>query len=137
MSDTQIFMHSLPITVTDIDAAVTFYRDALGLTVTNDVPAGDHRWLTMAFDPEAGPNIVLSDPGAGRSEEDGEELARLLAKGTGPGPYIFAASDLDAAFARARDAGAEVIQEPADQPWGPRDFALLDPAGNVIRVQAR
>ncbi len=126
----------IPVTVTDVEAAVAFYRDALGMTVANDVPAGGHRWVTLAVDAQTGPFLVVSDPGAGRSDEDAQALTRLLAKGTGPGPYVLTATDLDAAFERARAAGADIVQEPADQPWGPRDFALRDPAGNLVRVQA-
>ncbi|MEE8868103.1 MAG: VOC family protein [Acidipropionibacterium acidipropionici] len=131
---TDISLSAVPITVTDIDAALGFYRDALGLAVVGDVPAGDHRWVSLALG--AGSTIVLSDPGAGRSAEDGRALAGLVTKGTGPGPYILATDDLDGAFSRARDAGADVVQEPADQPWGPRDCAFRDPSGNLIRIQA-
>lgn len=133
---TDISLSAVPITVTDVDAAIPFYRDALGLTIVNDVPAGDHRWVSLSVGTGSGQVIVLSDPGAGRSEADGLALAQLIAKGTGPGPYILAAEDLDAVFARARQAGAEVVQEPAEQPWGPRDCALRDPSGNLIRIQA-
>ena len=81
---------------------------------------------------------MLSDPGAGRSPDDGEALRRLVAKGSGPGPYVFFADDLDTAFERGRASGAEVLQEPMDQPWGTRDCAFRDPAGNHIRInQAR
>lgn len=74
----------------------------------------------------------------GRSPDDGEALHRLVAKGAGPGPYVFFADDLDAVFERAQAAGAEILQEPIDQPWGTRDFALRDPAGNLVRInQAR
>lgn len=123
-----------PITVADVDEAIGFYRDALGLTVLSDVASDGHRWVALG---SAGPNapaLVLSDPAAGRSPEDGEALHRLVAKGSGPGPYVFFADDLDAAFERARTAGAEVVQDPMAQPWGTRDCAFRDPAGNLVRI---
>nr|WP_274637420.1 VOC family protein [Microbacterium bovistercoris] len=122
------------VTVDDVDAAIAFYRDALGLSVVNDVANDGHRWVSLGFAAQPGLLLVLSDPGAGRSPEDAEALHRLVAKGAGPGPIVFATSDLDAAFERARAAGAEVLQEPIQQPWGPRDCAFRDPAGNLVRI---
>lgn len=129
-----ITLSATPITVDDMDAALGFYRDALGLVVKLDVPNGEDRWVTLGPADSDG-NIVLSQPGAGRSPEDAEALHRLVAKGV-MGPYIFTASDLDAVFARVADSGAEVLQEPVVQPWGPRDCAFRDPAGNMIRINA-
>ncbi|HWT33437.1 MAG TPA: VOC family protein [Microbacterium sp.] len=123
-----------PITVDDVDASIAFYRDALGLTLLNDVASDGHRWVTLGAEDWSGPALVLSDPAAGRSPEDGDALHRLVAKGSGPGPYVFFADDLDAAFERARAAGAEVLQEPIAQPWGTRDCAFRDPAGNHVRI---
>jgi len=123
-----------PITVDDVDASIAFYRDALGLTLLNDVASDGHRWVTLGAGDWSGPALVLSDPAAGRSPEDGDALHRLVAKGSGPGPYVFFADDLDAAFERARAAGAEVLQEPIAQPWGTRDCAFRDPAGNHVRI---
>ncbi|CAM2842938.1 VOC family protein [Skermania piniformis] len=126
-------LRSCPITVDDVDAAIAFYTE-LGLTVTMDVPNGEFRWVTMSSPGGAGADLVLSAPDAGRSPEDGEALHRLLAKGSLPGPIIFGSDDLDATFERVRASGAEVLQEPADQPWGVRDCAFRDPAGNHIRI---
>jgi predicted enzyme related to lactoylglutathione lyase len=123
-----------PITVDDVEAAIPFYRDALGLEVVNDVSYADDRWVSFGFPGQAGLAVVLSNPGAGRSPDDGEALHRLVAKGSGPGPYVFATDDLDAAFERIRESGAEVLQEPIQQDWGPRDCAFRDPAGNHIRL---
>jgi catechol 2,3-dioxygenase-like lactoylglutathione lyase family enzyme len=120
--------------VDDVDAAIAFYRDALGMTVQNDVANGEFRWVTLGG-ADAGAQLVLSEPGAGRSPEDGQALHRLLAKGVF-GPYVFTVADVDAAFERAQAAGAEVLQEPIDQPWGPRDCAFRDPAGNIVRINA-
>lgn len=130
---TNISLQFCPITVDDVDAAIDFYREALGLELLNDVASDGHRWVTLGS-AGSGPSVVLSDPGGGRSAEDAEVLHRLVAKGTGPGPYVFAASDLDAAFERARATGAEVLQEPISHPWGARDCAFRDPAGNHIRI---
>ncbi|MFT4136742.1 VOC family protein [Microbacterium sp.] len=135
---TGIALSFCPITVDDVDAAIDFYRDALGLELLNDVASDGHRWVTLGSAGSAGPALVLSDPAAGRSPDDGEVLHRLVAKGSGPGPYVFFADDLAAVFERAQAAGAEVLQEPMDQPWGTRDCAFRDPAGNHVRInQAR
>ena len=121
------------ITVSDVDAAEAFYRDALGLDVLQDVSSGGHRWLTLGTSAQAGLGIVLSDPHAGRSEADGDALQELLTKGVLP-HTVFASDDVDAAFERVRASGAEVLQEPMDQGWGPRDCAFRDPSGNVVRI---
>jgi predicted enzyme related to lactoylglutathione lyase len=122
------------ITVDDVDEALAFYRDALGYEVRNDVSSGEFRWVTLGSGGDASAaELVLSVPHAGQSREDGDTLQELLAKGV-LGFYVFRSDDVDAAFDRARAAGAEVLQEPMDQPWGPRDCAFRDPSGNVIRV---
>jgi predicted enzyme related to lactoylglutathione lyase len=126
-----VSLHYSPITVSDPEAALAFYRDALGLPVAQDVSSGGHRWITLGE--AGGAQIVLSDPEAGRSPEDGEVLEELVVKGV-MGPWVFATDDLDGLFDRAVAAGAEVVSEPADQPWGPRDAAFRDPSGNVVRV---
>jgi len=121
------------VTVNDPDEALPFYRDGLGLEVVNDVSSGGHRWVTLGSDAQPGLGIVLSDPHAGRSQADGDSLQELLVKGA-LGPIVFATGDLDGAFERIRAAGAEVLQEPIDQPWGPRDCAFRDPSGNTVRI---
>lgn len=121
------------LTVNNPDEAIAFYRDALGLEVSNDVSNGDFRWVTLGTSTQPGLGIVLSEPHAGRSREDGDALAQLLAKGVLP-MINFSATDLDATFDKAVTAGAEVLQEPVDQPWGPRDCAFRDPSGNMVRV---
>ncbi|MDN3496290.1 VOC family protein [Planococcus sp. APC 4015] len=123
-----------PITVDDVEAAIPFYRDGLGLEIVNDVSYEGTRWVSFGFARQAGLAVVVSDPGAGRSPDDAEALARLVVKGAGPGPYVFTTDDLDAAFERLRASGAEVLQEPIAQDWGPRDCAFRDPAGNHIRI---
>ena len=120
------------VTVNDLDESLGFYRDALGLQVRNDVGSGGFRWVTLGS-PHLGAEIVLSEPHAGRSQADGDALQELLTKGVLP-MIIFRADDLDATFEKLRASGAEVLQEPIDQPWGPRDCAFRDPSGNMVRI---
>lgn len=131
---TDIALAYSQVTVDDVDAGIAFYRDALGLDLVNDVASDGHRWVSFAFANQPGLLLVLSDPGAGRSPDDADALRRLVVKGSGPGPIVFSTGDLDATFERVRAAGAEVLQEPKQQPWGPRDCAFRDPAGNHIRI---
>jgi catechol 2,3-dioxygenase-like lactoylglutathione lyase family enzyme len=121
------------VTVHDPDVSLVFYRDVLGLELRNDVAMEGFRWLT--FSPKSQPTveIVLSEPHGGRSQEDGDALAALLAKGS-LNAVIFSTSDLDDTFEQVRASGAEVLQEPIDQPWGARDCAFRDPSGNMIRI---
>ena len=121
------------ITVNDVDEAIAFYGDALGLQVRSDVPSGRFRWVTLGSDAQPGLEIVLSEPHAGRSPADGDALQELLTKGQLPS-IVFLTDDVDAAFERLRAHGAEVLQEPLDQPWGPRDCAFRDPSGNTVRI---
>ncbi|HMH57876.1 MAG TPA: VOC family protein [Galbitalea sp.] len=121
------------ITVNDVDEAVAFYRDALGLEVQNNVESGGFRWVTMGVPAQPGLAIVLSEPHAGRSQADGDALQELLTKGVLPA-LVFASGDVDAAFEKAQATGAEVLQEPIDQGWGPRDCAFRDPSGNTVRI---
>lgn len=122
------------ITVNDPDASLGFYRDALGLVVRNDVASDGFRWVTLSSDDQPDLQIVLSEPHAGRSQADGDTLQELLTKGVLP-MTVFRTDDLDATFERVRASGAEVLQEPIDQPWGPRDCAFRDPSGNMVRIQ--
>jgi len=121
------------ITVNDVDESLAFYRDALGLDVTSDVANGGFRWVTLGSPDQPGLDIVLSEPHAGRSQADGDTIQELLLKGMMPN-VVFSTDDLDATFERLRASGAEVLQEPIDQPWGPRDAAFRDPSGNHIRI---
>lgn len=123
------------ILVDDPDAALGFYRDTLGLKVQNEVARGGFRWITLTTDTQPDVGIVLMQPHAGRSQEDGDALAALLAKGE-MFPAHFRFDDLDGAFEKIAAApGVEVLQEPADQPWGVRDAAVRDPAGNMLRME--
>jgi catechol 2,3-dioxygenase-like lactoylglutathione lyase family enzyme len=121
--------------VDDPDAALPFYRDTLGLTVRNEVARDGFRWITLATDSQPEIQIVLSQPHAGHSQQDGDALAALLAKGE-LRFLQFRSDDLDATFEKVAGApGAEVLQEPASQPWGVRDAAVRDPAGNLVRIE--
>ncbi|HKT03987.1 MAG TPA: VOC family protein [Rugosimonospora sp.] len=118
--------------VDDHEAALAFYRDTLGLEVRNDVDTEFGRWLTMGpkNQPELG--VVMQSVGVGRPPADAQNLRELLAKGS-LGGLVFETDDVDAAFETIRASGAEVLQEPMDQPFGVRDCAFRDPAGNMVR----
>jgi catechol 2,3-dioxygenase-like lactoylglutathione lyase family enzyme len=130
-----VSISAVHVLVDDPDAALAFYRDTLGLTVRNEVARDRFRWITLASDSQPELQIVLSQPHAGRSQEDGDAIAALLAKGE-LRPLHFRCDDLDATFERVAAApGAEVLQEPVSQPWGVRDAAVRDPAGNFLRIE--
>jgi catechol 2,3-dioxygenase-like lactoylglutathione lyase family enzyme len=118
--------------VHDPDLALAFYRDALGLEVRNDVGRESARWITVGGASQPGVAIVLTNYVNG-SPADGDVVAALLAKGAMNGVH-FRTDDLDATFERLRAAGAEIVSEPADQPWGTRDCAVRDPSGNLVRI---
>ncbi|MCK5892751.1 VOC family protein [Aeromicrobium sp.] len=118
--------------VTDVDSAVAFYRDALGLEVQLDVPNDGFRWVTVV--PPAQPDVaVILTNYVDGSEADRSNVAGLVTKGAFGGVH-FRADDLEATFARLVEHGAEVVDEPADQPWGVRDGSVRDPSGNLIRI---
>ncbi|MFD5408704.1 VOC family protein [Streptomyces nojiriensis] len=122
------------IAVDDHDKALAFYRDALGLEVRNDVGFEGMRWVTVGSPRQPDVEIVLEPPLAdpGASAADRQAMAELLAKGLLRG-VIFSTDDVDATFEHIRAAGGEVLQEPVDQPYGVRDCAFRDPAGNMLR----
>ena len=120
------------IQVNDPDRALAFYRDALGLELRNDVARGDFRWITVGSSAQPGVSIVITNYLHG-SPDDGDAIAALVAKGAMNGVH-FHADDLDAAFEKLSAAGAEIVQEPTEQPWGTRDFAVRDPSGNMVRI---
>jgi uncharacterized glyoxalase superfamily protein PhnB len=121
------------ISVHDPEVALGFYRDALGFEVRNDVKAGEFRWVTVGA-PGQDLDIVLSQPHGGRSQAEGDALLSLVTQGSLQAA-ILRSDDLDATFEKVRASGAEVLQEPASQPWGVRDCAVRDPSGNLIRIQ--
>ena len=121
---------------TDPEASLAFYRDTLGFEVRNDVGYGDMRWITVGPAGQPGTAIVLNPPGAdpGINDDERRTIAELMAKGS-YGAVVLATDDVDGAFAAVEASGAEVAQEPADQPYGVRDCAFRDPAGNMVRIQ--
>ncbi len=118
--------------VHDPDLALAFYRDTLGLEVRNDVARDGFRWITVGSAAQPGVSIVITNYLSG-SPDDNDVIAALIAKGALNGLH-FRADDLDAAFEKMRAAGAEIVQEPTEQFWGARDFAVRDPSGNLVRV---
>ncbi|MFF2961002.1 VOC family protein [Streptomyces sp. NPDC057963] len=122
------------IAVDDHDKALAFYRDVLGLEVRNDVAFEGMRWVTVGSPAQADVEIVLEPPLANpnASPADKQAMAELLAKGMLRG-VIFSTDDCDDTFERIRAGGGEVLQEPIDQPYGVRDCAFRDPAGNMLR----
>ena len=123
------------VTVNDVDEALKFYTDGLGMSIQMDVSNGGFRWVTVGSPDQPGLGVVLSEPHAGRSQADGDALQELLTKGQLPS-IVFLTDDVDAAFERLRAHGAEVLQEPIEQPWGPKDCAFRDPSGNLVRISA-
>jgi len=118
--------------VDDPDRALAFYRDTLGLELRNDVGKGDFRWLTVGAESQPGVAIVLTNYLNG-SPADQDAVAGLIAKGALNGVH-FNSDDLDGTFEKLRASDAEIVQEPTDQPWGTRDLAVRDPAGNLVRI---
>ncbi|HEV3235234.1 MAG TPA: VOC family protein [Candidatus Dormibacteraeota bacterium] len=119
----------------DPDASLTFYRDTLGFEVRNDVGYGGRRWITVGPAGEPGTSIVLYPPGAdpGVTDDERRTIAEMMAKGS-YAIIVLATADLDGTFERLQASGAEVVQEPIEQPYGIRDCAFRDPAGNLIRI---
>ena len=121
---------------TDPDASLGFYRDVLGFEVRNDVGYDGMRWITVGPLGQPGTSIVLEPPVAdpGVTDEERNTIVEMMAKGTYAG-VVLATPDLDATFERLQAGGAEIVQEPIEQPYGIRDCAVRDPAGNQIRIQ--
>ena len=119
--------------VNDPDAALAFYRDTLGLELRNDVARESSRWITVGSASQPDVSIVLTNYVNG-SPEDNDAVAAMIAKGALYGVHL-QADDLDGTFEQLRRGGAEIVQEPADQPWGVRDGAVRDPSGNLIRIE--
>ncbi|GAA1542634.1 VOC family protein [Brevibacterium picturae] len=123
---------------TDAEASLTFYRDVLGFEVRLDVGSGQMRWLTVGPAGQPDTSIVLTpavtDPTI--SDDERDVIESLMAKGS-YGAIVLVSTNVDEAFAEVEARGAEIVQEPMDQPYGLRDFALRDPAGNMIRIQQR
>ena len=122
----------------DPDASLAFYRDVLGFEVRLDVGQGKMRWITVGPTGQPSTSIVLAPPSAnpGLTDDERRTIAEMMAKGTFA-MLVLATPDLDEAFDKIQAGGADIIQEPVDQPYGVRDCAVRDPAGNMIRIQER
>jgi catechol 2,3-dioxygenase-like lactoylglutathione lyase family enzyme len=120
----------------DPDTSLAFYRDALGFEVRNDVEYGGMHWITVGPPDQPGTSIVLYPAGAtpGVTDDERRTIAEMMAKGTYASINL-ATADLDRTFERLQASDADVVQEPTDQPYGVRDCAFRDPAGNLIRIQ--
>ena len=132
--DITIHMSSLP--HTDPDASLAFYRDALGFEVRSDVGKGAMRWITVGPVGQPDTSILLAPPAVdpGVTDDERRTIAEMMAKGT-YGWILLATRDLDGTFDQLQAGDAEVVQEPTQQPYGVRDCAFRDPAGNMVRIQ--
>jgi catechol 2,3-dioxygenase-like lactoylglutathione lyase family enzyme len=121
---------------TDPDASRAFYRDILGFEVRKDVAYGGMHWITVGPAGQPGTSIVLHPPAVdpGITDDERRTIVEMMAKGTYAG-ILLATADLDDTFDRVQASGAEVVQEPTEQPYGVRDCAVRDPAGTLIRIQ--
>ena len=135
MTAMDITIHASFLPHDDPDASLAFYRDTLGFEVRNDVGYGGMRWITVGPPDQPGTSIVLHPPAAnpGVTDDERRTIAEMMAKGT-YAIIILATTDLDVTFARLQASGAEVVEEPTEQPYGVRDCAIRDPAGNLIRI---
>jgi catechol 2,3-dioxygenase-like lactoylglutathione lyase family enzyme len=131
-----ITIHASFLPHNDPDASLAFYRDTLGFEVRNDVGYGGMRWVTVGPADQPDTSIVLHPPAAtpGITDDERRTILELMAKGSYFGVNL-ATADLDGTFAKLEASGAEVAQEPIEQPYGVRDCAFRDPAGNMIRIQ--
>jgi catechol 2,3-dioxygenase-like lactoylglutathione lyase family enzyme len=130
-----ITIHQTFLPHTDPDASLAFYRDTLGFEVRNDVEYQGMHWITVGPPNQPGTSIVLAPPGAdpGITEDERRTISEMMAKGTYASINL-ATGDLDGTFEQLQARDADVVQEPTDQPWGVRDCAFRDPAGNMIRI---
>lgn len=135
MNAMDVTIHYAFLPHTDADAALGFWCDTLGFELRNDVGYDGLRWLTVGPPNQPGTAIVLHPPAAdpGITDEERRVILELIAKGS-YGAMALATKDLDGLFDKLHANGADVVQEPTDQPWGVRDCAFRDPAGNMIRI---
>jgi catechol 2,3-dioxygenase-like lactoylglutathione lyase family enzyme len=136
MTAMNLNIHATFLPHSDPDASLAFYRDILGFEVRDDVGYGGMRWITVGPAGQPDTAIVLQPPFAdpGITDEERRTIEEMMAKGT-YARVILATADLDGTFARVKDSGAEVAQEPIEQSYGVRDCAVRDPAGNLVRIQ--
>jgi len=131
-----ITIHASALPHDDPDASMAFYRDILGFEVRKDFGQGKMRWITVGPADQPSTSILLAPPATdpGITDEERRTIAEMMAKGT-YGWILLATDDLDATFERVEASGADVVQEPTQQPYGARDCAVRDPAGNLVRIQ--
>jgi predicted enzyme related to lactoylglutathione lyase len=131
-----ITVHSTFLPHDDPEASLAFYRDAIGFEVRLDVGAGKMRWITVGPADDTATAIVLAPPAVdpGITDDERRTIAEMMAKGT-YAMLLLATEDLDAAFAKVKASGAEIVEEPTEQPYGIRDCSVRDPAGNMIKIQ--
>ncbi|MFJ7205749.1 VOC family protein [Streptomyces sp. NPDC098789] len=131
-----ITIHTTSLPHEDPDASLAFYRDVLGFEVRSDVGQGRMRWITVGPFGQPGTSILLAPPAVdpGITEAERRTITEMMAKGT-YGWILLATPNLDALFEKVQASDAEVVQEPTDQPYGIRDCAFRDPAGNLVRIQ--
>ncbi len=136
MTAMDITIHSSFLPLDDPEASLAFYRDTLGFEVRNDVGYQGMRWITVGPTGQPNTSIVLYPPAAtpGITEDELNTIAEMMAKGT-YASLLLATPDLDGVFERLQAGDTEIVQEPVDQPYGVRDCAIRDPAGNMIRIQ--
>ncbi|QFZ83728.1 MULTISPECIES: VOC family protein [Variovorax] len=129
-------IHSSFLPHTDPEASLAFYRDTLGFEVRNDVAYGGMHWITVGPAGQPATSIVLYPPAAtpGLTDDERRTIAEMMAKGTFAS-LLLATPDLEGTFDRLQARNTEIVQEPTDQPYGVRDCAVRDPAGNLIRIQ--
>ncbi|CAG7573107.1 putative glyoxalase superfamily protein PhnB [Barrientosiimonas humi] len=124
---------------TDPEASIAFYRDLLGFEIRKDVGYQQMRWITVGPAAQPDTSIVLTPPtpdGMGITEDEAAMIAEMMAKGT-YASLLLATADVDQTFEQVQAGDVEIVQEPTDQPYGIRDFAVRDPAGNLLRIQQR
>ena len=131
-----LLIHTTPLPHTDPEASLAFYRHTLGFEVRTDVGSGSMRWITVGPPEQPATSILLAPPAVdpGITDTERRTIAEMMAKGT-YGWIMLATGDLDGTFERLQAGGAEVVQEPLEQPYGIRDCAFRDPAGNLIRIR--
>ncbi len=135
MTGMDITIHSSFLPHDDPDASLAFYRDTLGFEIRNDVGYGGMRWITVGPAGQPSTSIVLYPPFAapGITDDERRTIAEMMAKGS-YAIVVLATTDLDGVFERLQASGADVVQEPTEQPYGIRDCAFRDPAGNLVRI---
>ncbi|MCV7359870.1 putative glyoxalase superfamily protein PhnB [Mycolicibacterium fluoranthenivorans] len=136
MANIDITIHNTFLPHDDPEESLAFYRDTLGFQVRLDVGSGKMRWITVGPPNQPATSIVLHPPavGPGTTDEERRTIAEMMAKGT-YAIIVLATSDLDATFERLQGTDADIVQEPTEQPYGVRDFAVRDPAGTMVRIQ--